>query len=352
MVIRPKDLRKRGFTLIELLVVIAIIAVLIALLLPAVQQAREAARRTQCKNNLKQLGLGFHNYESTYGTFPYGYRYNLDVATMRIGYSSCFVSLLPYIDQAPLYNSMFQNSPGFNEASGSPYNYPAAEVTANLNAIRTPLPAMLCPSSPVQKIDNYSLPAGAAGNPTALSFTAARGDYSIPTGVLSGPFANIAYAGNPGGNREGALPPAGAVVNGSAVLQSIGSGDGKIQNITDGTSNTFLLVERTGGATVYRKYQPHPDDVPLGPSNGGAWGDALIGEHWINGALFDGNATSGGPCAINCTNSRGGGFHSYHIGGVQGLMADGSVRFVNENIAASTLAALITRKKGEIVGEF
>lgn len=351
MVSSVRVARKRGFTLIELLVVIAIIAVLIALLLPAVQQAREAARRTQCKNNLKQIGLSLFNYESTFSTLPYAYRYNLDVSTMKIGYSSVITCLLPYFDQAPLYNSMSQNSPGFNEASGSPYNYPAAEVTANLNAIKTPLVALLCPSSPAQKVDNYSLPAGAAGNPTALSFTAARSDYVVTTGVL-GPFAQIAYAGNAGGNREGAIQPAGAVTSGSTVLQSIGDGDSKIQNIVDGSSNTFLMVERTGGATIYRKTQANASDTAaLGPSNGGAWGDALLGENWLGGALYDGTPT-GGPCGINCTNSRGGGYHSFHTGGIHAVMGDGAVKFISENAAASTIAALITRKKGEIVGEY
>src|SRR5690606_20788824 len=99
----PTPTSRRGFTLIELLVVIAIIAILIALLLPAVQQAREAARRTQCKNNLKQFGLALHNYHDAFDLFPYGHQQEIAGATKR---RNCwFQSILPYIDQAPRYNT-------------------------------------------------------------------------------------------------------------------------------------------------------------------------------------------------------------------------------------------------------
>src|SRR5690349_18464026 len=150
-----------GFTLIELLVVIAIIAVLIALLLPAVQQAREAARRTQCRNNLKQLGLSFHNYLDAFGTFPYAYRFDFSVSSGKMGTSSVIISLLPYFDQGNLYNQIDPNTPTFNEASGGPYSYPAANVNQNLAAIKTPLQVMMCPSSTANVVDNYTFPSGA-----------------------------------------------------------------------------------------------------------------------------------------------------------------------------------------------
>ena len=131
---------KRGFTLIELLVVIAIIAVLIALLLPAVQQAREAARRSQCKNNLKQLGLALHNYHGTFNVLPAG-RYSL-AGTTYLGHST-FTMLLPYFDQAPLYNSM-NTSVGFNSAP----NFGAPSLTI--------LTGLLCPSNPVTDGVNWT----------------------------------------------------------------------------------------------------------------------------------------------------------------------------------------------------
>ena len=128
----PRPLRSRGFTLIELLVVIAIIAVLIALLLPAVQQAREAARRSQCKNNLKQLGLAMHNYHDVYNVFPVG-QYNCCWGTWMVG-------ILPYIEQAPLFQ-LYQNSGG-NDATGPRYS--SAPNTTQVTTRR--LAVLTCPS--------------------------------------------------------------------------------------------------------------------------------------------------------------------------------------------------------------
>ena len=122
--------QQRGFTLIELLVVIAIIAVLIALLLPAVQQAREAARRSQCKNNVKQLGLALHNYHDTFNIFPLNNSFGAPALTNRSG----FVGMLPYLDQRPMYNQMNMLVSGL--------------VAPNLVFTQTPLPALSCPSDP------------------------------------------------------------------------------------------------------------------------------------------------------------------------------------------------------------
>src|SRR5690606_9461514 len=123
------------------------------------------------------------------------------------------------------------------------------------------------------------------------------------------------------------------------------------------TSNTLLVGERVGGSSIFRKRQIHSGDTAaLGPTNGGGWGDILNGEHWFGGALYDGTpspfAPDGGPCAVNCTNARGAGLYSFHSGGAQVLMADAAVRFLSENIAAHTLASLVTRARGEVIGEF
>ncbi len=137
--------RSRGFTLIELLVVIAIIAILIALLLPAVQQAREAARRTQCKNNLKNIALAFHNYHDTFDIFPPGYIAVIPNHSTR----SAFTLLLPYIEQANLYNSIDSSTPMFNGPTG----YNAAILAQNVAAAATILTIFNCPSSVARPTD-------------------------------------------------------------------------------------------------------------------------------------------------------------------------------------------------------
>jgi prepilin-type N-terminal cleavage/methylation domain-containing protein len=332
--IRPAR-RPQGFTLIELLVVIAIIAILIALLLPAVQQAREAARRTQCRNNLKQLGLAFHNYHDAFNALPFSWMLgnNLNVSPWSI-------QILPYMDQAPLYNQWNSSVPALNEAVAL---FPAAAVNGNLAVIRTPLAAHQCPSSPAPPTSNYSLPANAAGPgvpPFALTWTAARGDYSAISGVRSD-FATLAYAsfpGGAGGQREG-------------ILRQAPGGVSRFRDVTDGLSNTGMIGERTGSSTIYRKTQPDSAlTTAVGPSNGGGWGDFLIGENWISGCLYDGNpGANGGPCGINCNNIRSQNFHSFHTGGAHFLMGDGAVKFISENVAQFVLAATITQAKGETV---
>jgi prepilin-type N-terminal cleavage/methylation domain-containing protein/prepilin-type processing-associated H-X9-DG protein len=329
---------QRGFTLIELLVVIAIIAILIALLLPAVQQAREAARRTSCKNNMKQLGLGFHNYHDAHRIFPFAYYVGNDLNASTWG-----IQLLPYIEQDPLYKSIDHNSPPFNE--GPAFGKPAGPQ--NVVAISTVLSVFMCPSGVGEDKYNGVIPAGAGGPgvpPLNLTWTGGRSDYCITTGVR-GDFANIAYSGNAGGAREGAIQPGGLFGDARA---------NRFRTMKDGTSSTFLLGERLGGTDIYRKNQVDPTlTANFGPTNGGGWGDILNGEHWLKGSLYDGtDGPDGGPCAINCTNLRGSGFYSFHPGGAQFLMGDGSVRFISENIAAYIMASLITRKKGEVIGDY
>jgi prepilin-type processing-associated H-X9-DG protein len=129
----------------------------------------------------------------------------------------------------------------------------------------------------------------------------------------------------------------------------------RIADIIDGTSNTILLYERSGGATIYFKTMgvtSSPYDL-LGKANGGGWADFLGGENWTKGCLYDGNVPpNGGPCAVNCSNMNGAGLHCFHTGGAHILLADGSVRFLSENVAQFTLAGLITIRKSEIFGEF
>lgn len=189
-------LRRRAFTLIELLVVIAIIAILVALLLPAVQQAREAARRTQCKNNLKQWGLALHNYHDVFNVFPPALnnsgRYNSTTfynANNRVQNTSGFVLLLPYIEQANAYQRYDFNQTG---SLSNPYGLPiAGNTAANVNAAITgmSLPGLVCPSHPsggevsssgiTTQTDFYSRE---NGHRASYAFaTGSMTDYSMPT---------------------------------------------------------------------------------------------------------------------------------------------------------------------------
>jgi len=332
---------RRGFTLVELLVVIAIIGILVALLLPAVQAAREAARRMQCGNNLKQLGLANHNYHDTFKSLPMAYSVTIQ-PNMSFNVQSWGSSILPFIEQQPLYDQYDPRFPACNQAG--------AQGLQNMTVIQTVIQTFLCPSAPPggTRIYNGAIPSGAVPGLPTLTWRAAPSDYCIATGVR-GAFANLAYAasGGAGGTRHGAIQPH---IN-LLFANYMDFKNNNLSNITDGTSNTILLGERTGGGpSFYAKRIPV--SIPaIAPLNGGGWGDALNGEHWLSGSLYTGitSVPQEGPCGINCTNMRGYGFHSFHNQGCQFAMCDGSVRFMSQSVAGLVLAGQITREKGEVI---
>jgi len=311
--------RRAAFTLIELLVVIAIIAILIALLLPAVQQAREAARRTQCKNNIKQLGLAMHNYHDTFNEFPMGVMNPAGIAScastswVNAGRNHTIYSyLLPYLDQAPLYNLInFSLPAGPAFQSGCDFGGNASD--SQYPTIAKKLAALRCPSdTPI-------------GEPVTYSYDASNRYYDITGGYRT------SYGFVVTSNMYVMSLPWGA--DPSTTKSAIGiNGSGNIAAITDGTTNTLLFMEQS-----YRK------SFPFGPFIH-AW--ALYSEVQVSTARPIGllNAL---PDQLR-QEAAG----SKHTGGAHGLLADGSVRFLSQNMNVNTYAALGTCAGSEVLGEF
>ena len=327
----------KAFTLIELLVVIAIIAVLIALLLPAVQQAREAARRTQCKNNLKQIGLALHNYHDTFGVFPYSTGANGPESGIPLTKNQTgWVLLLSYFDQGPLYNSIDNNAamgrylgPSWMNPTPSPLAS-GGPTAANAKAASAKLNMLLCPSDPgPQFVNGYD------------------GNYGCETSVISykssygfcvdsnGSFGKLRW-NDPSQDRK------------TRAMFGVDA-NSSIRDVSDGTSNTVAISETTLGVI---------DGVT------GSWGCLQHVGGGINFANVNGQrrindwdccAWTSPPYSILGTPGTLGEWGtpgSVHTGGMQVTMGDGSVRFLSENLDATTRTRLGYIADGQVVGEF
>ena len=345
------EIRRKAFTLIELLVVIAIIAVLIALLLPAVQQAREAARRTQCRGNLKQLGLAIQNYLDSNRNFPpsrlnsghIGWNYDKDATSSppknpsKFHNASGWTMLLPNLDQAPLYKRYDHNA----AAGWSTYYgyYNAADIAGspdpvNAAIVRTRLSVFECPTDP----NPFFFPN--AGD-TAYSISAtqaggARTNYDFNVSYLEYYYQGYAFKH---------LPPTERPMFGS-------NSSTNTRNCTDGTSNTAFVTETV--RNVWNGVPPtwgHAGHVQVG---------IALDMPWHVGINKWGNASAAWPGpAYNpndyvkqgrLLNWAAGG--SVHGGGCHILMGDGAVRFINQNISDTTLTYLCRSSDGKVVGNF
>ncbi len=312
---------RNAFTLIELLVVIAIIAVLIALLLPAVQQAREAARRTQCKNNLKQMGLALHNYADVHLQFPPGSIVN--------GHSTNpFTSVLPFIDQAPAYNQLNFNAPGWSWFGSPADAYYAGQPAGGpnlpvMNGLKPPY--MFCPSS--------SLPETGSMNGATIATTT----YVFIQGADSDP--------------DTQLTGSGYVSIGGTFFQNSNI---KFRDLTDGTSNTIGVGEQSGFGkdAAGKPVDIRSADIPnawIGSPNLPFSGDPRCFHiTTLRYAMGTRDATLPYASGQVCNTP----LQSAHTGGSHVLLMDGTVRFLSDNLDITIAKNLALRADGKVVGEF
>ena len=360
--------RRRGFTLIELLVVIAIIAVLIALLLPAVQQAREAARRTQCRNNLKQIGLAIHNYHDNYNKFPLAYLSKASIPggsgtlTPLPGSMSWPCAILPFIDQANIYNPII--------TAGGILDDVGAAAAGSATAQKAVIPGFICPSTPH---GGNTLIEGGSSNPnlpatpwkSTNTLTGGIMDYITIIDFTNGSGAYIAWnAAYPShGSSGGAMASALFLGDFGAGPQNLDShAGGGLKDVTDGTSNTFLVHEHAGVEKGYTNGKPDTFLNTTVGSNGGQWISSYQGSAYADGVPYGtapgtidcNNSSTGGACLINCSNvfyANGdvAGPYSFHTGVVLTLMCDGSVQSTSQNVSTGVWAAQVTQAGSEVV---
>ncbi|UUO08280.1 DUF1559 domain-containing protein [Blastopirellula sp. J2-11] len=334
-----------GFTLVELLVVIAIIGVLIALLLPAVQQAREAARRMSCQNNLKQIGLALQNYHDTYGRFPAG-----AIATSRpepyIGFTGANwrISLLPYMDQMPAYQQLdFRTGYFWAHTSGFP------QALADLR-----VPMFQCPSSAFEMTNRTDLSlsgrtsGGVERNGQVMDYVGVVGAYPDPAG------------------RSGVCTGSSSLVGGAfcenGMMRTLrGTG---LQECVDGSSNTIVIAEQSGQV----------NGVEISANTLGGWHGWVFnsGTHYteqtdistyVGSSMYTSGITtvrlapnafwnSGAPSNAKLPYAPNTILNSYHPGGIQTAFADGSVHFVSEVVDLDMLRKLSVRDDGAVIGDY
>ncbi len=383
---RTSRFRPRGLTMIEVFVVLFVLALLIMMTLPAIQTARESARQATCKNNLKQLGLAFHNYHETYGSFPMPYMIDggnpllnppreiagsvvtrvtdeglpLFKPPFNLNAQAYGPMLIPFVDAGPNRKIVDYNTPCYSADGIANVNviiarfgrqpHDVATAVANEAGISATVPVFNCPSTPTgprTEEHGYAdleqklgvLDPEAPG--TKLSVTYASSDYQAINGI-SLAFAEKYFHGSPQVSLCGILTEPNTCP--------------QIRDVLDGLSNTWMLAERAGSNDVWRGksrihearkgvfFEAQADGTNYNFQTGGGWGDFESGHCWLAGSLKDGTSPDGhGPCLINCTNLNARGLYSFHPGGIHVLCGDGRVQLVSESIDTDLVVQAITR---------
>lgn len=320
--------QRPAFTLVELLVVIAIIGILVALLLPAIQAAREAARRTQCVNNLKQIGLGLHNYHDTYRTFPYG-SFNLRETWPSSG-SNWRALILPFMEQSTIHEQLTFSATSHFMAGGAA----GANALLGNEVLRNlVLPAYRCPSSVIDRV-------GGLNNVDAM---------------------NVTYVGNQGAARPipGADPNRGtqdcghgwSCNNGVLVANQVFG----MESVTDGTASTVLVAEQSGLVALANRTSNyyggwygtrHPRWVGHPSGCGDLW---QAGTSCVRFAPNSQIVQTGATEAMYRNNTH---WNSEHPGGINVVLVDGAIRFLTNDIDFTNLKRLACRYDGEPVGSY
>ena len=304
MVHYPRRIRRTAFTLIELLVVIAIIAILVALLLPAVQQVREAARKSQCQDHLHNIAIALHGYEGTVKTYPINCEHRGGYTTAAV-LTTWIYGLLPHIEQKPLYDSMNVSEP---------YSF-----AANTAAYETPIDLFHCPSDPTVGTGRLGGIANIGGTRAITCYKAVAG-----SNWNAGDHVNILSTAGKHANSNNGLD-----LGNGFICRSTGktSPHTTVAQVTDGTSNTIVVGEVIAGACSHNSWGffnhntgtcgiPPNYYMPEGKYGVGDWG-------------------------------RNYSFASYHPGGLQFALLDGKVTFISENIDSGVYRALATIRSGE-----
>jgi prepilin-type N-terminal cleavage/methylation domain-containing protein len=329
--------RKFGFTLVELLVVIAIIGILVALLLPAIQAAREAARRAQCMNNLKQISLAALNYESTNKKLPPIYTFIDTPDGTRVLAHGLHIHLLPYLEYQPTYD-LYDFKTKWNEPTTS------SKPQTNNTVTAIDIPMFICPTAPAPATRSKDTSSDNAKGVTAFSDYTTDGRVSprgvcvlLGVGVKDRPDWQGLLTGVPEYEDDDTTGCPPGILPGQ-------TGKTYLKQVTDGLSQTIMFVEDAGRGDYWEDgFLKNTSANPWGNNSGSRWADPHS-EFWTDGLC------AGGTSMFNCNNANE--IYSFHVGGGIFSFADGSVQFLTDTLDIEIQVSLLTRAGEDVAGNF